>query len=63
MAQPGEVIEHPSFGTRIKFLQTAEQTSGELLRVEVTLPPGFSMPEHVQPPAGGLPTASTRARG
>jgi len=49
MAQPGEVIEHPSFGTRIKFLQTAEQTSGELLRVEVTLPPGFSMPEHVHP--------------
>src|SRR5215468_9080106 len=49
MAQPGEIIEHPSFGPRIKFLQTAEQTSGELLRVEVTLPPGFSMPEHVHP--------------
>jgi quercetin dioxygenase-like cupin family protein len=46
MAQPGEVIEHPSFGTCIKFLETAEQTRGELLRVEVTLPPGFSMPEH-----------------
>jgi len=33
----------------IRFLQTSEETGGELLRVEVTLPPQFSMPEHVHP--------------
>jgi len=49
MAQPGDVIEHPSFGARVTFLETSEQTNGELLRVEVLLPPGFSMPEHVHP--------------
>ena len=31
------------------FLETSERTGGELLRVEVLLPPGFSMPEHVHP--------------
>src|SRR5215204_5170721 len=49
MAQPGDVKEHPSFGARVTFLETSEQTNGELLRVEVLLPPGFSMPEHVHP--------------
>jgi quercetin dioxygenase-like cupin family protein len=49
MAEPGQVIEYPSFGVRLKFLQTAEETNGALLQVEVTLPPGFSMAEHVHP--------------
>jgi hypothetical protein len=49
MARPGDVREHPSFGARVNFLETSEQTNGELLRVEVLLPPGFSMPEHVHP--------------
>jgi len=42
MAQPGDVVEAPLFGARATFLDTTEQTNGELLRVEVVLPPGFS---------------------
>jgi quercetin dioxygenase-like cupin family protein len=49
MARPGDIIEHPAFGARVTFLETSEQTNGDLLRVEVVLPPGFSMPEHVHP--------------
>ena len=49
MARPGDVIEHASFGARVTFLETSEQTNGDLLRVEVLLPPGFSMAEHVHP--------------
>src|ERR671910_2458004 len=49
MARPGDAIEHPSFGAQVTFLETSEQTNGDLLRVEVVLPPGFSMPEHVHP--------------
>ena len=49
MAQPGDVIEHPSLGARMTFLKTAGETNGDLLRVEVVLPPGFSMAEHVHP--------------
>ncbi len=49
MAQPGDVIEHPSFGVRMTFLETSRETNGDLLRVEVVLPPGFSMAEHAHP--------------
>ena len=49
MAQPGDVIEHPSFGARMTFLETSAQTHGDRLRVELVLPPGFSMAEHVHP--------------
>jgi len=49
MAQPGDVIKHPSLGARLTFLKTSGQTNGDLLRVEVVLPPGFSMAEHVHP--------------
>jgi quercetin dioxygenase-like cupin family protein len=31
------------------FLETSGETNGDLLRVEVVLPPGFSMAEHVHP--------------
>jgi hypothetical protein len=37
MAQSGDVMEHPSFGAQVTFLETSEQTNGELLRVEVVL--------------------------
>lgn len=49
MAHPGDVVEAPLFGARATFLETSEQTGGELLRVEVVLPPGFSVSEHVHP--------------
>jgi quercetin dioxygenase-like cupin family protein len=49
MAHPGDVVEAPLFGARATFLETTEQTNGELLRVEVVLPPGFAVAEHVHP--------------
>lgn len=49
MARPGDVVEAPLFGARATFLQTTEQTNGELLRVEVVLPPNFTVSEHVHP--------------
>ena len=49
MANPGDVVEAPLFGARATFLETTEQTGGALLRVEVVLPPGFSVAEHVHP--------------
>ena len=44
MAQPGDVVEAPLFGARATFLETAEQTGGELLRVEVVLPQASRSP-------------------
>lgn len=41
MARSGDLIEHT--GVRLTFLQTSAETNGELLRVEVVLPPGFSI--------------------
>lgn len=49
MAHPGDVVEASLLGARATFLQTTDQTNGELLRVEVVLPPGFSVSEHVHP--------------
>jgi quercetin dioxygenase-like cupin family protein len=49
MALRGDVVEHSGLGVRITFLETAEETNGESMRVEVVLPPGFSMSEHVHP--------------
>ena len=49
MARKGDVIENPVTGERITFLETSEDTGGELLRFEYVLPPGFSIPEHVHP--------------
>jgi quercetin dioxygenase-like cupin family protein len=49
MAHPGDVVEAPLLGARATFLETTERTQGELLRVEVVLPPGFSVSEHVHP--------------
>ena len=49
MAQPGDILDNPSLGAQVTFLETSETTNGDLLRVEVVLPPHFSMPEHVHP--------------
>ncbi len=49
MAHPGDVVEAPLLGARATFLKTTEQTNGALLRVEVVLPSGFSISEHVHP--------------
>jgi mannose-6-phosphate isomerase-like protein (cupin superfamily) len=49
MAKAGDVIENPVTGERITFLETSEDTNGELLRFEYVLPPGFSIFEHVHP--------------
>jgi quercetin dioxygenase-like cupin family protein len=45
----GRCLEHSALGVRITFLQTAEETNGEAMHVEVVLPPKFSMAEHVHP--------------
>lgn len=49
MANAGDTISNPLTGERITFLQTTRDTSGELLRFEYLIPPGFSIPEHVHP--------------
>lgn len=49
MARTGDMVENPITGERIIFLETAEETNGELLRFEYVLPPRFSIPEHVHP--------------
>ena len=49
MAKAGDTIENPLTGERITFLETTEDTNGELLRFEYTLPPGFSISDHVHP--------------
>jgi mannose-6-phosphate isomerase-like protein (cupin superfamily) len=40
MAHPGEVIEHPVFRHRARFVRTAADTNGELLELEFTIDPG-----------------------
>jgi quercetin dioxygenase-like cupin family protein len=49
MARRGDVVENPITGERITFLETSEDTNGELSRFEYVLPPRFSIPEHVHP--------------
>jgi quercetin dioxygenase-like cupin family protein len=49
MASQGDVIENPFTGEEVIFLETSEDTNGELLRFEYILPPRFSIPEHVHP--------------
>jgi quercetin dioxygenase-like cupin family protein len=48
MAHPGEVVAHPA-GLRITFLETADQTNGDRLRLDVVMPPRFSVAEHYHP--------------
>ena len=50
MASAGDTIEHPVTGERFKLLKTAEDTNGELLRMEVVVEPrGFAVAEHIYP--------------
>lgn len=47
MARAGQVIDNPITGERITFLQTTADTEGELLSVEVELPPrSKGVPKH-----------------
>jgi mannose-6-phosphate isomerase-like protein (cupin superfamily) len=49
MARAGDVIEHLT-GERFEFRKTAEDTGGELLRIEALIEPrGFAAAEHVHP--------------
>jgi quercetin dioxygenase-like cupin family protein len=48
MAHSGDIAEHP-VGLRIKFLETADQSNGDRLRLEVTMPPKFGVSEHYHP--------------
>ncbi len=49
MAKAGDIIENPATGERITFLNTTQETNGEILRFEYVLPPGFTIAEHVHP--------------
>ena len=47
MARAGQVIEDPVTGARVTFLQTAQDTDGELLQFEEVLAPGGFVQPHV----------------
>jgi quercetin dioxygenase-like cupin family protein len=50
MAYSGQTIENPVSGEKITFLQTARDTGGELLEIELELSPDGSVPgAHVHP--------------
>ncbi len=50
MAYAGQTIENPVSGERITFLQTAADTNGERLEIELELSPDGSVPgAHVHP--------------
>lgn len=47
MARAGETIENPLNRERITFLDVPSEANGDLLRIDWTMPPRFSIPEHV----------------
>jgi quercetin dioxygenase-like cupin family protein len=50
MAHAGQVLENPISGEKIIFRQTAADTGGELLAIELVLAPGGAVPgAHVHP--------------
>jgi quercetin dioxygenase-like cupin family protein len=51
MARPGQRLENPTSGERITFRQTAAQTNGELVAVDLELPRGGRVPGglHIHP--------------
>lgn len=52
MATVGKTIEHPLTGERLTFLETAETTGGEFLRVGIEMRPGGTLPgPHAHPRA------------
>ena len=45
MIRKGAVIDNPVTGERLRFLETSEETNGEYVIVECTVPPnGFGWP-------------------
>jgi mannose-6-phosphate isomerase-like protein (cupin superfamily) len=50
VARAGDVLENPTTGERLVFLQTAAETNGELLEYEIEyVPSGFSARDHLHP--------------
>jgi quercetin dioxygenase-like cupin family protein len=50
MATKGDEIVNPRTGQRMKFLQTSQDTNGQLLQIDcVNLPGGVKEPEHIHP--------------
>ena len=51
MAHVGQTLENPASGERITFVSTAADTGGELLAIDLRLPPGRRVPGglHVHP--------------
>lgn len=49
MLRTGDCIENPRTGQRVTFLVTAEDSGGELVRMESYSPPGPFEPVHVHP--------------
>jgi quercetin dioxygenase-like cupin family protein/uncharacterized protein YndB with AHSA1/START domain len=50
VARAGDVLDDPTTGSRLVFLQTASETGGELLEYELTfVPGGFSARDHLHP--------------
>lgn len=44
MAYAGQVLRNPASGERITFRQTAAETGGELVAIDLELPPGARVP-------------------
>jgi hypothetical protein len=44
MAYVGQTLENPASGERITFRATAAQTDGELVAIDLELPPGARVP-------------------
>src|SRR4051794_33258079 len=50
MAHPGQTLENPVSGEKITFIQTAGDTDGELLKIELELTPDGAVPgAHIHP--------------
>src|SRR5690348_15980369 len=50
MAYAGQTLENPVSGEKITFIQTASDTDGELLEIELELSPDGAVPgEHIHP--------------
>jgi quercetin dioxygenase-like cupin family protein len=51
MAYAGQTLKNPASGERITFRRTAEETNGELVAIDLELPPGARVPGglHIHP--------------
>ena len=51
MAYAGQTLENPASGERITFRRTAAETDGELIAIDLELPPGARVPGglHIHP--------------